>query len=208
MAYSKEQWIRAKGFFEAGLSLQDIANKVGFKSRDTVQKRAKKENWQKDKILQDKTDIIELEKENSTISAKNSTMIQKISTLETYQIDILSELVEDSLKQKSILLTGLNMAMIRSTQKLQSNKKKEMVKVREGFGNGVSVESFQEVESDLSSSDIQDYTNTLIKAGQGLGLIEKDGNNINLNNTNVVQTNIEQMSEKEITNSYLDIIKK
>lgn len=207
MAYSQEQWLKAKGFFEAGLSLQDIADKVGFKSRDTVQKRAKKENWQKDKILQDKTDIIELEKENSTISAKNSTMIQKISTLEDYQIEVLSELVEDSQKQKSILLTGLNMAMIRATQKLQSNKKKEMLKVREGFGNGISVESFQEVESDLSSSDIQDYTNTLIKVGQGLGLIEKDGNNININNTNEQQTNIEDMNPKQITNAYLDLIK-
>lgn len=190
MAYSQEQWLKAKGLFEAGKTPQEIADEVGFKSRDTVSKRATKENWDKNKILQIKNEVIELEKENSTISTKNSTMIENISKLEDYQITIIKELVEDVTKQKSILFNGLNLAMIRANQKLQSGRKKELLKIKEGFGNGVSQEHYEVIESDLSSSDIQDYTNTLIKAGQGLGLIEKDGTQLNIQNNNAQSVDI------------------
>lgn len=193
MAYSQEQWLKAKGFFEAGKSLSYIAQETGI-SKASLSVISKKENWEKGKTEQIterlKTEIIDIDSKTKQIKKKTEQITEQISALEDYQVEILSHLVEDATKQKSILFTGLNMAMIRATQKLQSNKKTEMLKVREGFGNGVSVESYQEVESDLSSSDIQDCTNTLIKAGQGLGLIEKDGSNININNTNATQNNI------------------
>lgn len=206
MAYSAEQWEKAKGLFEAGLSLQDIADRVDIKSRDTISKRAKKENWVKNKILQTKDRIIEVEKENYTISEKNSTMIEEISTLERYQIDVLKDLVEDVTKQKSVLMTGLNMAAIRATQKLQANKKTEMIKVKEGFGAGISKEYFEEVESELSTSDVKDCTETLIKAGQGMGLIEKDGTNITLNNqqNQMQQANINKDIVVETLESFED----
>ena len=194
MAYSQEQWLKAKGFFEAGKSLSYISKKTGI-GRTTISDKSKEEKWQKGKTEQQtkqlKPLIVENEVRIQETNRINRTITEQLvkSNFEDYQIDILEELVRDELKQKSILFTGLNMAMIRATQKLQSNKKIEMLKVREGFGNGVSVESYQEVESDLSSSDIQDYTNTLIKAGQGLGLIEKDGSNINVNTQNNIQQN-------------------
>ena len=199
MAYTPEQWLKAKGLFEIGYSPEQIADELGFKSRDAVYKRAVKEKWEKNKILQEKTELLDLEKKNSTIQQENSTMIEKISTLEDYQITILKELVEDITKQKSIIFNGLNLAAIRANQKLQQNRKKELLKIKEGFGNGVSQEHYEEIESDLSSSDIQDYTNVLIKAGQGLGIIEKDGSQVsiqnNIQNNNTALT-LEQ-AEKE-----------
>lgn len=199
MAYTPEQWLKAKGLFELGYSPEQIAQELNFKSRDTVYKRAVKEKWEKNKILQEKTELLDLEKKNYTIQQENSTMVEKISTLEDYQITILKELVEDITKQKSIIFNGLNLAAIRANQKLQQNRKKELLKIKEGFGNGVSQEHYEEIESDLSSSDIQDYTNILIKAGQGLGIIEKDGSQVsiqnNIQNNNTALT-LEQ-AEKE-----------
>lgn len=184
MAYTQDQWLKAKGLYEAGEDPQTIADRLGFKSRDTVYKRAKKEDWEKDKILQEKAEILGLERENSTISEKNSTMLEKISTMESYQIDILKDLVEDATKSKSIIFTGLNMAAIRATQQLQKNTKREMIKVKEGFGAGVSKEYFEEIESELNANDIKAHTETLVKVGQGVGLIEKDGSSVTVNTQN------------------------
>jgi len=44
MAYSKDQWIKAKTLYEAGLSLSQIKDRTGI-ARNTVSQRAKKEQW-------------------------------------------------------------------------------------------------------------------------------------------------------------------
>ena len=44
MAYSKDQWIKAKTLYEAGLSLSQIKERTGI-ARNTVSQRAKKEQW-------------------------------------------------------------------------------------------------------------------------------------------------------------------
>lgn len=200
MAYSDDQWIKAKGLFEAGKSLSFINKMTGI-GRTTISDKAKEENWIKGKTEQQteqlKTLIIDNEIKTQQINRTNRTITEQLinSEFEDYQINVLEDLVKDTLKQKNILFTGLNMAMIRATQKLQSNKKTEMIKVKEGFGNGVSKEYFESVESDLSSSDIQDYTNVLVKVGQGLGLIEKDSASVNINNTNAVQNNIKTLDD-------------
>lgn len=200
MAYSDDQWIKAKGLFEAGKSLSFINKMTGI-GRTTISDKAKEENWIKGKTEQQteqlKTLIIDNEIKTQQINRTNRTITEQLinAEFEDYQINVLEDLVKDTLKQKNILFTGLNMAMIRATQKLQSNKKTEMIKVKEGYGNGVSKEYFESVESDLSSSDIQDYTNVLVKVGQGLGLIEKDSASVNINNTNAVQNNIKTLDD-------------
>jgi len=45
MAFSNEQWGRAKGYYEAGLSLSKIKEKTGI-ARNTISQRAKKEQWE------------------------------------------------------------------------------------------------------------------------------------------------------------------
>lgn len=215
MAYTKEEWQKARGFFEAGKSLSYISKTLGI-GKATISDKSKEENWEKGKTEhtteQLKSLIVGNEIKSQEINRTNRTITEQLinSNFEDYQIEVLEDLVKDTCKQKNILFTGLNMAMIRATQKLQLNRKKEPLKIREGFGNGVSQEHYEEFESDLSSSDIQDYTNVLVKAGQGLGLIEKDGSNINIQNTNVQQSSIDidGLTPKEISKSYLDLIKK
>lgn len=204
MAYTPEQWVKAKGLFEAGKSLSYINKMLGI-GKTTISDKAKEENWQKGKTEQTteqlKTLIIDAETRSQEVTRTNRTITEQLinSDFEDYQIEVLEDLVKDTCKQKNILFTGLNMAMIRATQKLQQNRKKELLKIKEGFGNGISQEHYEEIESDLSSSDIQDYTNVLIKAGQGLGIIEKDGSQVsiqnNIQNNNTALT-LEQ-AEKE-----------
>ena len=54
MAYTNEQWGRAKGYYEAGLSLSKITEKTTI-ARNTISQRAKKEQWEHGK----NTDYIE-----------------------------------------------------------------------------------------------------------------------------------------------------
>lgn len=202
MAYTKEQWQKARGFFEAGKTLSYISKTLGM-GKATISDKSKEENWQKGKTEQIteqlKSLIIENEVKSQELNRTNRTITERLinSNFEDYQVEVLEDLVKDTCNQRNILFTGLNMAMIRATQKLQANKKKEMLKIKEGFGNGVTQERYEQVESDLSSSDIQDYTNVLVKAGQGLGIIEKDGNNININNNNAQQNNNVELTEEE-----------
>lgn len=215
MAYTDSQWKKAKGFFEAGKPLSFIAQETGI-SKASLSNKSKQDNWEKGKteqqIEQLKAEIIDLDIKTKLNDKKTEQITEQVSNLEDYQIEVLKDLVEDFTKQKSILLTGLNMAAIRATQKLQANRKTQMIKVKEGFGNGLSREYFEEVESELDSSDIQDYTNVLIKAGQGLGIIEKDGSSVTVNNLNNQQNNsnvdISKLEPKEVTNVYLDMIKR
>lgn len=45
MAFSDDQWGRARGYYEAGLSLSKIKEKTGI-ARNTISQRAKKEQWE------------------------------------------------------------------------------------------------------------------------------------------------------------------
>lgn len=45
MAYSEEKWNKAKGYYEAGLSLSQINDKTGI-DRSAISRKAKKQQWQ------------------------------------------------------------------------------------------------------------------------------------------------------------------
>ena len=51
MAYTPEQWTKAKGFFEAGKSLSYINKMLGI-GKTTISDKAKEENWTKGKTEQ------------------------------------------------------------------------------------------------------------------------------------------------------------
>ena len=45
MAYTENQWEKAKGYYEAGMSLSQIKDKTNI-ARNTISQRAKKEQWE------------------------------------------------------------------------------------------------------------------------------------------------------------------
>ena len=68
MAYSPTQWEKAKGFYEAGMTLAQINERVGI-SKSKISEKAKREKWEhgknteyiehKQKVLEQKGNILE-----------------------------------------------------------------------------------------------------------------------------------------------------
>ena len=191
MAYTPEQWTKAKGLFEIGYSPEQIADELGFKSRDTVYKRAVKENWEKNKIIQEKSELLDLEKKNSTILQENSTMLQKISTLEDYQITILQDEVLKT-GNKSFLFSTANLSLIRKNQMLTKNTK-QVVEYETHYSDDGKplMKSPKTIEIELSPSDYKAIDEGIDKNAITLEHAPRHANtNIKVDNNNLQQTNL------------------
>ena len=191
MAYTETQWEKAKALFGLGKSPQEIADELGFKSRDTVSKRATKENWVKNKILQEKTELMDLEKKNSTIQQENSTMVEKLAKLEDFEITILQEVVESELKRKSILFSTANLSLIRKNQMLTKNTKQvvDFETIYDDNGKPVSKKPVT-LDIELSPNDFKSIDEGIDKNAITLEIAQRHSNQV-INNTNATQVNNE-----------------
>lgn len=88
MAHSKELWDKAKGYYEAGLSLSKIKDKTGI-DRTAISKRAKNQQWKQGK----NSDYIEAKE---VIAIKKSTENQQ-------SINILDEIAEERIANKKLI---------------------------------------------------------------------------------------------------------
>lgn len=193
MAYTPEQWLKARGLFEVGYSPEQIADELNFKSRDTVYKRAVKENWEKNKIIQEKTELLDLERKNSTIQQQNSTFVEKMSNLEDYQITILKDITENELKRKSILLNTATLSMIRKNQMLTKNTKTVIEYETTYSDDGKPLLKRPiEIQVELSPSDLKSLDEGLDKNAVTAELAPRHANSqVTVNNTNALQNNIQ-----------------
>lgn len=193
MAYTETQWEKAKALFGLGKSPQEIADELGFKSRDTVSKRATKENWVKNKILQEKTELMDLEKKNSTIQQENSTMVEKLAKLEDFEITILQEVVESELKRKSILFSTANLSLIRKNQMLTKNTKQvvDFETIYDENGKPLSKKPVT-LDIELSPSDFKAIDEGIDKNAITLEIAQRHSNQV-INNTNATQVNNEKV---------------
>ncbi len=73
MAHSKEVWDKAKAYYEAGLTLSKIKDKVGI-ARNTISQRAKREQWEHG----EHTDYIEAKE---VIATKKGTKKEQLVTI-------------------------------------------------------------------------------------------------------------------------------
>lgn len=213
MAYSEEVWQKAKTLFELGKSLQDIADECNIKDRTSITKRAKKENWIKSEIQQLKNDIIDYEIQNSTLEEKKSTLVEKLANLSDFNgVTTIQQVVEDEIGKKSLLFSTATLSMIRKNQMLTKNKK-TVIDYEIIYGdNGKPISKKPvEFEIELDPNDINTLDRGLDINALTLELVKRHSNSqINVNTQTNVQTNldIDNMTEKEITQTYLDIIKK
>ena len=193
MAYTPEQWTKAKGLFEIGYSPEQIADELGFKSRDTVYKRAVKDNWETNKIIQEKYELLDLEKKNSTLLQENSTMLQKISTLEDYQITILQDEVLKT-GNKSFLFSTANLSLIRKNQMLTKNTK-QVVEYETHYSDDGKplMKSPKTIEIELSPSGYKAIDEGIDKNAITLEHAPRHANtNIKVDNNNLQQTNTQK----------------
>jgi len=121
------------------------------------------------------------------------------------QLNAILNTAQDEIYNKNLITNATQLNLVRTMEYLSNNKKLEKVSA----GAGVQ----ELVEVGLGSSDFKECQDTIDKASLTLGVNQRHSNSqVNIQNTNAVQTNnnidIENMDAKQITNAYLDLIKK
>ena len=202
MAYSSEQWKEAKSYFLQGLSLAQISAEVGI-NRTSISKKAKADEWDRIKIQQLKTDIVDFEKDKSTLDEKKSTLMRQISTLDEFEITILENIVENEAGLKSLLFSSATMALIRANEELTRGSYTALIKVKtydgEGKPNG---ENVVKVDVPLGSSEIKSNIDAIDKASLTLGINQRHAKQ---GDVNVNATAISQSSTRSLNDFYTDV---
>lgn len=173
MAYSLEQWKRAKFLFELGYSLRDIEEDCSISSGQ-IGKRSRKEEWKKDTVKQSiKSDIEALDKKKDTLDKEKDTLIPKIASLSDFEVTILDEItIVDGIK--NFVLSTATLALIRNNQLLTKGTKTVMLKEGQYSTEGQRIgEEYTPYEVPLDSKDLKECTESIHKSGQSLGVIEQ-----------------------------------
>lgn len=169
MAYTKEQWSRAKGYYEAGLSLSKITEKTTI-ARNTISQRAKREQWEHGKNI----DYIE---------AKEIIAVKK-GTEKEQSLICADEVADDIIRRKNLVFGATEKIIQRAREIADSNQVTDKINV----GNGV--QNFE--PRPLDTSDLKNLADTLDKASVTLGVNQRHSNNqVNIQNTNAQQNNID-----------------
>ena len=196
MAYRQEQWNKAKALFEQGLSLSQIELETQI-NKTSISKKAKREDWQKSKNQQLKHEIIEIDKEKSTLDAKINTTVEKLSKLSDFEITILDEMIQDETGIKSLLFSTANLSLIRKNQLLTKNTKQVIAyeTIYSDTGKPISKTPIA-VDVELEPNDIKALDDGIDKNAISLELAQRHSNSqVQINNTNAQQTNIKSLDD-------------
>ena len=123
MAYSKEQWDRAKFLYELGGSLRDVEKETGI-SNGSISKKATKEGWKKEADKQAlKSDIMDIDKKKEALDKEKEALLPRIASLSDFEITLLDSIVNDKEGTKSFVMSTTTLSMIRKNQLLTKNTK-------------------------------------------------------------------------------------
>lgn len=188
MAYSAEQWERAKILFELEIPLSEIEEKTGI-SKGQISKKSNKEKWGKEtKRKRIKTDIVAFEKKKETLEKENETLIREISTLDEFEITIIQNVVEEETRNKSLLFSTANLSLIRKNQLLTKNKKQVIEMETHYSDDGKPLKKTPIViEMELSPTDLKTIDEGVDKNAVTMDLAQRHANTT-INNTNASQT--------------------
>lgn len=191
MAISQDKWDKAKALFEQGLSLSQIEDETEI-NKTSISKKAKSENWIKSKNQQLKHEIIEIEKEKSTLDAKINTTVEKLSSLSDFEITILDETIQNETGRKSLLFNTANLSLIRKNQLLTKNTKQviDYETIYDDNGKIIGKKPVA-VEVELNPNDLKAIDEGIDKNAISLEIAPRHANNqVTVNNTNAVQNNL------------------
>ena len=191
MAISQDKWDKAKALFEQGLSLSQIEDETEI-NKTSISKKAKSENWIKSKNQQLKYEIIEIEKEKSTLDAKINTTVEKLSSLSDFEITILDETIQNETGNKSLLFSTAKLSLIRKNQLLTKNTKQviDFETIYDDSGKPISKKPIA-IDIELNPSDLKAIDEGIDKNAISLEIAPRHANSqVTVNNTNASQTNI------------------
>ena len=188
MAISQEKWDKAKALFEQGLSLSQIELETQI-NKTSISKKAKQEEWKKSKNQQLKHEIIEIDKEKSTLDAKINTTVEKLSKLSDFEITMLDEMIQDETGVKSLLFSTANLSLIRKNQLLTKNTKQvvDFETIYSDEGKPMSKTPVV-IDIELSPTDLKTIDEGIDKNAVSLEIAPRHSNSqVNIQNTNAVQ---------------------
>jgi len=176
MAHSKELWEKAKGYYEAGLSLSKIEAKTKI-VKSQISRVAKKQQWQQGK----NTDYIEAKEIIATKKATESNT----------SLLIADEVADDNIRRKS-LVYGASEEILKLSSKMASdNNKQVVIKVKEYSKEHGSSESLDKINVELDASDLKNLAEAVDKSSITLGINQRHANSqIQINNQNSQETKI------------------
>ena len=185
LAISQEKWNKAKALFEQGLSLSQIELETKI-NKTSISKKAKQESWQKSKNQQLKHEIIEIDKEKSTLDSKINTTVEKLSKLSDFEITILDEMIQDETGIKSLLFSTANLSLIRKNQLLTKNTKQVIAYETIYSDNGKPISKTPiAIDVELEPNDIKALDDGIDKNAISLEIAPRHSNSqININNEN------------------------
>lgn len=218
MAYSQEQWERARALFCLGYSLGDIERDTGI-SKAQISKKSNKEQWEKetDKV-RIKSDIVEFDKKKETLDKEKETITKRLAKLSDFEITVLQEKMEEegASLARSLVFNNAMLALVRSNEELTRGVKTVMLKTNKFFGEGQREEVYEPYEIPISGSDIKDHVELTDKASLTLGINQRHAKSgdVNVNatagavasNTNVEMTKDEMIAEAKRRGIPLDVI--
>ena len=164
MAIGKTQWDKAKGYYEAGLTLAAIKEKTGI-DRSTISKKAKNQQWQHGA----NTDYIEAK---VLIAEKKSTKNQQV-------LNIADEVAEEKIRHRNL---------INGNAELLASKIPEIIRGFELEKEDAETGEITTV-SEITSNDIKTLAEANDKLAITLKIADRHAPKIELTNTNATQTN-------------------
>lgn len=176
MAYSPEQWDRAKALFELGYSLGDIVKDSGI-SKGQISKKSKQEEWKKETSKTTlKSDIVEFDKKKETLDKEKETITKRLAKLSDFEITILQNKMDEegASLAKSLVFNNAVLALIRSNEELTRGSKTVLLKEKQYSSEGIPIgETYTPYEIALNGSDIKEHTDLTDKASLTLKVNER-----------------------------------
>lgn len=191
---TKYNWEDIKKHYEAGMSQAEIV--LNFECpKSSLSERINKEGW------------VQNEQVKAYIKGSIEVNEQKANLIEqdVRIVEIADSIVDEHSRRRNLVFNATELLVKRATTMIKENKTTDKISVGAGI---------QQIEPrELDSSDLKNLADTIDKASLTMGVNQRHSNSqVNIQNTNAVQTNnnidIENMDTKQITNAYLDLIKK
>ena len=163
MAISQDKWDKAREYFEAGLSLSEIVLRTEI-SKAQISKKSKIENWEKGN-------------EKKHLISQAIEVLEKKETLNETALSVHNELVDEQLRRRGLLFSGVEKAVKKMADLIDYGKIEEKINVAPG------VQQFEERK--LNTSDIKNALDGFDKASITLGVNERFNSKVEVNNSNV-----------------------
>ena len=191
---TKYNWEDIKKHYEAGMSQAEIV--LNFECpKSSLSEKINKEGWtQNEQVKAYIKGSIEVNEQKANLIEQDVRIVEIADTI-----------VDEQLRRRNLVFNATELLVKRATTMIKENKTTDKISVGAGI---------QQIEPrELDSSDLKNLADTIDKASLTMGVNQRHSNSqVNIQNTNAVQTNnnidIENMDAKQITNAYLDLIKK